>query len=70
MGNIAGTNIFNNYLIYRVDPVTGRGRVWGDGSYDPTLYPNIHESPYISQILDPSNYGPGAQYRLSVDYDF
>jgi outer membrane receptor protein involved in Fe transport len=68
--SLAGTNIFNNYVIYRVDPVTGRGRVWGEGSYDKSLYPNINEYTYISQILDPSNYGPGAQYRLSFDYDF
>jgi len=68
--SLTGTNIFNNYLIYRVDPVTGRGRVWGEGSYDKELYPNINEYTYISQILDPSNYGPGAQYRLSFDYDF
>jgi outer membrane receptor protein involved in Fe transport len=68
--SLTGTNIFNNRLIYRVDPVTGRGRVWGEGSYDKRLYPNINEYTYISQILDPSNYGPGAQYRLSFDYDF
>src|SRR5262249_38569255 len=30
--SVTGINIFNNYLIYRVDPQTGRGRVWGVGS--------------------------------------
>jgi len=68
--SLAGLNIFNNYLIYRVDPVTGKGRVWGKGSYDPTLFPRINNYTYVSEILDPSNYGPGAQYRLSFDYDF
>jgi outer membrane receptor protein involved in Fe transport len=68
--SLAGLNIFNNYLIYRVDPVTGGGRVWGQGSYDPALFPRIDDYTYVSQILDPSNYGPGAQYRLSLDYDF
>jgi outer membrane receptor protein involved in Fe transport len=68
--SLQGLNIFNNYLVYRVDPVTGSGRVWGQGSYDPVLYPSINQYTYISQVLDPSNYGPGAQYRLSLDYDF
>jgi hypothetical protein len=68
--SLTGQNVFNNYLIYRVDPVTGGGREWGKGSYDKSLYPNINDYTYISQILDPSNYGPGARYRLSVDYDF
>ena len=68
--SLAGLNIFGNHLIYRVDPVTGRGRVWGVGSYDPTLYPNINDYTRISQVVDPSNYGPGAQYRLALDYDF
>jgi len=68
--SLAGLNIFNNFLIYRVDPVTGKGRVWGEGSYDPALFPNVDQYTYVSQILDPSNYGPGAQYRLSLDYDF
>jgi outer membrane receptor protein involved in Fe transport len=68
--SLAGLNIFNNYLIYRVDPVTGKGRVWGQGSYDPALYPRIDQYTYVSEILDPSNYGPGAQYRVSLDYDF
>ena len=68
--SLAGLNVFNNYLIYRVDAVTGKGRVWGQGSYDPVLFPRVNDYTYISQILDPSNYGPGAQYRLSLDYDF
>ena len=73
--SLAGTNIFNNYVIYRVDPVTGKGRVWGRGRYDPNLYPELRDPgtanyTYVSEVLDPSNYGPGGQYRLSLDYDF
>jgi hypothetical protein len=71
-----GTNIFNNYLIYRIDPVTGKGRVWGQGSYDWTKFAPSDRTPtalaykYTSEIADPSNYGPGAQWRLSLDVDF
>jgi outer membrane receptor protein involved in Fe transport len=68
--SLAGLNVFSNRLIYRVDRVTGEGRVWGKGEYDGAYFPDINEYTYISQILDPSNYGPGAQYRLSIDYDF
>jgi outer membrane receptor protein involved in Fe transport len=69
--SLAGTNIFNNYIINRVDPMTGRGRIWGRGSYDftnPQL--NVDEFTKISAVDDPSNYGAGAQWRLSLDYDF
>ncbi len=68
--SLTGLNVFNNHLIYRVDRVTGQGRVWGKGEYDPALFPRVDEYTYVSQLLDPSNYGPGAQYRLSLDYDF
>jgi hypothetical protein len=70
--SLTGTNIFNNYLINRVDPVTGRGRVWGAGSYDPTLFPNTFNNAFLKQsdVDDPSNYGPGGQWRLALDYDF
>ncbi len=71
---VQGTNIFNNYIINRVDPVTGRGRVWGVGAYSPdaTKGLNPQQLAYLRayQVDDPSNYGPGAQWRLSVDYDF
>ena len=69
--SLVGTNIFGNHLISRVDPQTGRGRVWGTGSYDPTNpFLNVDEYTRISVVNDPSNYGPGAQWRLSLDYDF
>ena len=70
-----GVNIFSNHLINRIDPVTGKGRVWGVGSYDPT-YPgfpkNRSEIQYLrqSQVDDPSNYGDGVMWRFSLDYDF
>ena len=71
--SVTGTNIFNNYLIYRVDPQTGRGRVWGVGSYDlPPSFANSDAGTFLrqSEVDDPSNYGPGAQWRVSLDYDF
>jgi hypothetical protein len=34
---LSATNLFNNYIINRVDRVTGHGRVWGEGEYDPPL---------------------------------
>ena len=33
--SVQGTNIFNGHLVYRVDPVTGRGYEWGKGAFDP-----------------------------------
>ena len=68
--SLAGTNIFGNRLINRIDPVTGEARIWGVGSYDPALFPKIDEYTRISEVEDPSNFGPGAQWRLSLDYDF
>ena len=69
--SLAGTNIFNNLIINRVDPITGRGREWGEGSYDPSV-PDLRVTPRTRQevVDDPSNYGPGAQWRLQLDYDF
>ncbi len=72
--SLTGTNIFNNYLINRVDPVTGRGRVWGAGLYDPAVVGGLSsdEEAYLRQsaVDDPSNYGAGGQWRLALDYDF
>jgi hypothetical protein len=52
--------------------VTGRGRVWGVGSYDPVLYPLTEGTEYLKTgaVDDPSNYGDGVQWRFSLDYDF
>lgn len=70
--SVVGVNIFSNHLINRIDPVTGRGRVWGVGSYDPVLYPRTKDNEYLKTgaVDDPSNYGDGVQWRFSLDYDF
>ena len=68
--SIAGNNVFNNYLYNRVDAITGLGRVWGQGEYDPTHVAGINDYTRVSQVDDPSNYGPGAQWRLQLDVDF
>ncbi len=68
--SFAGTNIFNNHLVRRVDRVTGEGRVWGRGEYDPAIFPTVNDYVRTSEVDDPSNYGPGSQWRLSLDYDF
>jgi hypothetical protein len=67
---VAATNLFNNHIINRVDRVTGHGRVWGVGEYDPNVFPDVNDYVRVSQVDDPSNYGPGAQWRLTLDYDF
>ena len=73
--SVVGMNVFSTHRINRIDPVTGKGRVWGVGSYDPT-YPgfpkNRSEIRYLreSQVDDPSNYGDGVTWRFSLDYDF
>lgn len=68
--SLQGTNIFSNHLIYRVDQITGRGYVWGAGEFDPNRVNGVNDYTHISQVDDPSNYGPGAQWRLQLDVDF
>jgi hypothetical protein len=73
--SVTAINIFDNRLINRIDPVTGRGLVWGAGSYDPTYYPTLRNpanAEYVmeSVIDNPSNFGPGAQWRFQLDCDF
>jgi hypothetical protein len=65
-----GTNVFNTLVVNRVDRVTGEGRVWGVGEYDRRYFPLVNEYTRVSEVEDPSNYGPGAQWRLALDYDF
>jgi outer membrane receptor protein involved in Fe transport len=67
--SVVGINIFSTHLINRIDPVTGKGRVWGVGSYDLTLNPSKRNAKEI-EVDDPSNYGDGVQWRFSLDYDF
>ena len=54
--------------------MTGKGRVWGVGEFAPSylgpLTPSAREYAKASKVDDPSNYGPGAQWRLQLDYDF
>ncbi len=67
--SLTGTNVFNAYVYNRIDAITGRGRVWGKGEYDPANVPNITDYTHVSEVEDPSNYGPGAQWRLQLDVD-
>ena len=71
--SLQGTNIFNNLLVYRVDPVTGGAYVLGSGRFDPDHILNnssITNYSLASSLADPSNYGSGAQWRLQLDFDF
>lgn len=65
----SGTNIFSNHIYNRIDAITGLGRVWGQGEYDPANVAGLNDFARISQVDDPSNYGPGAQWRLTLDVD-
>ena len=67
--SLAGINVFGTRVINRVDTVTGKGRVWGVGQYDPSVY-NVNEYTKESEVDDPSNYGAPATWRLIVDFDF
>ncbi len=67
--SVSGTNVFSNHIYNRIDPVTGLGRVWGKGQYDPTYVSGLDDYTRVSQVDDPSNYGPGAQWRLQLDVD-
>jgi hypothetical protein len=67
--SLAGTNIFNNYIYNRIDAITGLGRVWGQGQYDPNNVSGLTDYTKVSEVDDPSNYGSGAQWRLQLDAD-
>ncbi len=66
--SLQGTNLFGNQLIYRVDPITGKGYVYGQGKFDPNRF-NLTPNYLTGTLNDPSNYGPGAQWRLQLDVD-
>jgi len=71
--SLAGTNIFSNRAVNRVDRITGKARQRGVGEYDPSRPGALlidDPNSLVSQVDDPSNLGAGAQYRLSLDYDF
>ena len=67
--SLSGTNVFNNYLYNRIDAITGRGLVWGQGQYDPNHIGQLNDFTRVSQVDNPSNYGPGAQWRLELNVD-
>ena len=67
--SLAGLNIFGTRVINRVDRVTGQGRVWGVGQYDPNVF-EVDEYTKVSEVDDPSNWGPPATWRVTLDYDF
>ena len=46
-----------------------RGRVWGVGEFDPAVF-DVNDYVKQSQVDDPSNYGPPAQWRFQLDFDF
>jgi len=67
--SLQGTNIFNNYLPSRIDAITGKGYVWGEGQFDPTYVHSLNDYVKTGTVDDPSNYGPGSQWRLQFDVD-
>ena len=67
--SFSGTNVFSNHVFNRIDAITGLGRVWGAGEYDPANVSGLNDFTRVSQVDDPSNYGPGAQWRLQLDVD-
>ena len=67
--SLAGTNVFNNHLYNRIDAITGRGLIWGQGQYDSNHVSGLNDFTHVSSVDDPSNYGPGAQWRLQLDVD-
>ncbi len=68
--SVAGLNIFGTRIVNRVDRVTGKGRVWGVGEYDPDVFEVTESFTRVAEVDDPSNYGPPAQWRITLDYDF
>src|SRR5262249_53141603 len=41
--SIEGLNIFGTRIVNRVDAVTGKGRVWGVGQYDPSVFTDLQD---------------------------
>jgi len=56
-------------VIYRVDPVTGHGYVWGEGAFDPEHVHGLNDYVKSALVDDPSNYSGGAAWRLQFDVD-
>jgi hypothetical protein len=66
--SLQGTNVFGNRLIYRVDPITGKGYEWGKGLFDASRF-DLTPNYIMGTLDDPSNYGAAAQWRLQLDVD-
>jgi hypothetical protein len=70
---IFGRNIFDAAVPRRIDPYTGRGYELGEGQFAPDQMPTDPDAyQYVidSRLSNPSNYEEGANWRVSVDYDF
>ena len=58
--SLQGNNMFGTKVIYRVDPVTGKGYVWGEGAFDPNHVHGLNDYVKTGLVDDPSNYSGGA----------
>jgi hypothetical protein len=67
--SLQGNNVFSTRVVYRVDPVTGRGYVWGEGAFDPDHVHGLNDYVKTGTVDDPSNYSGGAEWRLQFDVD-
>jgi outer membrane receptor protein involved in Fe transport len=70
VASLQATNIFGTRVIYRVDSVTGKGYVWGEGQFDPGYVHGLSDYVKTGTVDDPSNYSGGAEWRLMLDVDF
>jgi hypothetical protein len=66
--SLQGNNIFGTEVIYRIDPITGKGYKAGAGLFDPAVF-NLTPNYITGSLNDPSNYGGGAAWRLQFDVD-
>ncbi|TMQ72720.1 MAG: TonB-dependent receptor [Candidatus Eisenbacteria bacterium] len=67
--SLQGNNVFSTHVVYRVDPVTGKGYVWGEGAFDPDHVHGLNDYVRTGTAEDPSNYSGGAEWRLQLDVD-
>jgi len=72
---VNATNIFNTKVPRRIDPLTGKGYEAGKGIFSPEELAKLssesaRQALIVGTLEDPSNYMPGAQWRVGLDYDF
>lgn len=72
---VNATNIFNTKVPRRIDPLTGKGYEAGKGIFSPEELAKLssasaRQALIVGTLEDPSNYLPGAQWRVGLDYDF